>query len=394
MVGWLVGSNVAAHAQTRFEGPEVADAVASSVNVTDAVLQVLQAQSRYDRELTFGGFTTRWAPGVFVLSDGQELAGNLARWQLGGGLGFGTPSEIGGSVGFAFDGVKETGAEALDYAVFQGIFDFGLGFRGFQVSLGGRLDLTGAGSAGLDWNDQFVISDTPDVYRAVLPQTYARGVQTTNWSVYHDPTGAFLTVSYGDGVVYELRGDVQPLARILPPLFGLPALGLRWLDDRIAAASHVTEAPVPGGFEALEPPRKRFQTNLGTDDALGIGLRVRVVGEWLPSPAFRYVEVGMVKSLGEIPSVPLGFGFRGAVGRPDGALVPAFESFVMLGAAPVEGHPEGGGHLALAYSYGVPDATTYLPIPQGHVFGVQVVVGPPETSKPIVPIVRGLDAER
>jgi hypothetical protein len=36
----------AAHAQTAFDGPTVADGIANAVNVTDSVLQVQQAQAR------------------------------------------------------------------------------------------------------------------------------------------------------------------------------------------------------------------------------------------------------------------------------------------------------------------------------------------------------------
>lgn len=391
MLAWLT----IALAQTSFEGPVVADGVAASVDVTDSVLQVLQAQARHDAFLSYLGGTLRWAPGEFVLADGQRLGGNLARWQLGGGAGIGKPSAIGASAGFAFDAVRETGAASLDYGIGQGIFHFGVGAKHVQLSLGGRLDFTGGGQSGLDWNGQFTTKQAPNTSRAVLPQAYATGVQATNVALFHDTSGAFATVTFDKDAIYDLRMDLQPLARLLPPMVGYPALGLRWLDTRLETARIVEQHPFPGDApdEAAATAEKRARTSLGTDDALTIGLRARVEVDWAPVVAYRYAELGLVKVPGELrDDVPLGFGLRAALARPETTFLPSVESFVMVGLHGEK--PNQAIHAAASYSYSVPDATTYLPIPQAHVFGVQFVVGAAETSKPIVPIVRGLDEPR
>lgn len=392
MWAWLA---TAALAQTVFDGPTVVDAISSSVEVNESLLQVLQAQSRHDRHLSYLGTTIRWAPGRFELGDGQQVAGNLARYQVAGGVGLGSPRKVGAHFGLALDGVGETGAASMSYGGYQQILYFGMGVKGFQVTLNGRVDFLGGGDTNLDPWLQFRADDDLDRYRQALP--FDNGLGNTHgntWSVYHGATGAYAYVTYGDGVIYDLRANVQPLAQLLPKGLGLPAAGLRWIDDRARSAFPTREGPVPpGGFAELEPPQKRFQSDLGTDDAARIGLRTRVVVEWVPVPAFRYAELGMVKSLGELDALPLGFGFRAAVGVPEDRARIAAETFAMLGYGRSEATGTGHlGHFAASYSYSVPDGTTWLPIPRAHVFGVQWVLGAPETSKPIVPIVRGLDA--
>lgn len=42
--------------------------------------------------------------------------------------------------------------------------------------------------------------------------------------------------------------------------------------------------------------------------------------------------------------------------------------------------------LALSYSYNSPDSGTFLPIPDVHVIGFQIVYGPVEMARPLLPI--------
>lgn len=49
--------------------------------------------------------------------------------------------------------------------------------------------------------------------------------------------------------------------------------------------------------------------------------------------------------------------------------------------------------VALSYSYNSPDNTTFLAIPQAHVFGVQIALGPSEMANPLVPLVRAVDPD-
>ncbi len=384
----------AAHA-TVFEGAEVVKAVSGSVEVNESLEQVLQAQTRYDRHLSYFGTTIRWAPGKFELSDGQQVAGNLARYLVGAGVGVGRPSKVGAHFGLAMDGIGETGAPGFGYGGYQEILYFGMGVKGFQVTLNGRVDFLGGGVNNLDPWLQFQSKEADQslVYPQPVPFDKSLGnTHGTTWSLYHGQTGAYGYITYSGSTIYDLRAHFQPLAQLLPPLFGLPAAGLRWIDDRaLEAFPQAPEGTTPTGFEALQPPEKRFQSDLGTDDALNIGMRTRVVVEWSPVPVFRYAEIGMVKAIGELEA-PIGFGFRGAVAVPEDRPRVAFESFGMLGM----GETDGGapiGHVAASYSYSVPDGTTYIPIPDAHVFGVQLVFGAAETSKPIVPLVRGLDAK-
>lgn len=395
----LVGEALAG---TVFEGPEVVDAVSGSVEVNDSLLQVLQAQARYDRHLSHLSLTSRWAPGKFELADGRLVAGNLHRTLVGGGVGLGHPSKGGVHAGLAMDVVGETGAKALRYMGYQEILYFGFGVKNVQVTLNARVDFLGDGSGGLDPWRQFQSEDTAVVPERPPPVDWStRTTHGQTFSVYHGPSGAWSYVTWQGTELYDLRLQLQPLVHLLPDAFGLPAVGVRWLQDQaqelVPAAATGTATGTTDAFAALQPeePTRRLRTDLGTDDALHVGMRTRVIVEWVPVPAFRYAELGLVRSLGELEDLPLGFGLRAAVGVPEDRARVAVESFGMLGLGESERWSSGSvGHVALSYSYNVPDGTTYLPIPDAHVFGVQLVLGPPETSKPIVPLVRGLPDAR
>jgi len=414
----LVGSwGAQSQAATEFHGSEVGEAVKRSIDIVHDHLQFEQAQHRYQRILWYFGYTHRWSPGKVVFDDGKRVSGNLNRVQLNLGGGFGTYEDGGLIFGAQLDFVQLIGnfgerASGVRMAPGQSLLFLGAVWQGFQFTVGQMQNQMSARGMPLDASGRF--TSTPDAgYRIGTPRSIAFPEEGhdeawlhTLFTGYHE-SGAFFAVTWANatggtpGHVSEARFNFQPLKRYLPDFAGLPTFGLARLDkwkryyaDALDSKQgrQLDEAGYVGQPAGV-PPRTSnpYEVELGTDDALGIGARMRVVGEVYPTPQFRRADFGIVHI------EPLGTRFeivaaaRAIAFRRETTYDAAADAFALIGIPPFRKDPDRMGwpfHFGVSYSYNSPDGVTFLPIPHAHVFGFQVVVGVPETSKPLIPIVR------
>ncbi len=404
-----------AHA-TEFIGHEVGESAKRSIDIIQDHLNLVQAQRRYERILWYFGYTHRWAPGKVVFDDGKRVSGNLNRVQLNLGGGFGSYEKFGVIFGAQLDFAQMIGnfgdrGRGLRAAPGQSLLFIGAVGHGFQFTVGQMQNQMSSRGIPLDPYGNYTAN--PDMgYRAGTPryiqfpdESGDPAFISTRFTGYHE-SGAFFAVSYenatGDrpGRVGEARFNFQPLKRYLPDVAGLPTFGIAKLDALKRYYGEALDArqgkqldeAAPATGPAGIPPRTStpYEIEMGTDDALGIGARVRLVAEVHPKPMFRRADFGVVhiEPLGkfELVAAARAIAFRRATTHDA-----AVDAFALIGIPPFRKDPDRMGwpfHAGLSYSYNSPDGSTFLPIPRAHVFGVQIVVGVPETSKPLIPIVR------
>jgi hypothetical protein len=418
LVGFACALVSAPSRATDFTGADVASGVRRSIDIVHDHLQLEQAQRRYERILWYFGYTHRWSPGKLVFDDGKRVSANLNRVQLNLGGGFGSYEDYGVIFGAQLDFVQFLGnlgerGRGVRAAPGQSHLFLGAVGHGFQLTVGQMQNQMSARGFPLDPYGNFSSTEgTP--HRTGTPHYIAfpdandgTAFIHTLFTGYHE-SGAFFAVTYANasgsmkGHVSEARFNFQPLKRYLPDLAGLPTFGIAKLD---ALKSYYGEAlnsqggkqldaQAPGGPPSGIPPRNTkdpYEVEVGTDDALGIGARVRLVGTVQPNVAFKRADFGIVH-FEEIGSrFELVAAARAIAFRHDGTNDAAVDSFALIGIPPFRKSPDHIGfpfHAGISYSYNSPDGSTFLPIPKAHVFGVQLVVGVPETSKPLIPIVR------
>ncbi len=406
-----------ASAQTIFHGRDINDAAKRSIDIVNDHLVFQQAQARYRSILWYIGYTHRWAPGQFQLDDGRRVSGNLTRVQFNLGGGFGNYETFGVFVGASVDLVAPLARDggqisALNWTsnAGQNLAFIGVVGHGFQATFGQMQNNRNPSDLGLDPYGRFTAGDRPR-YRAGAPGELT-STDDAPWihnvvTVYHD-SGAFLGITYArhrsfgvdENRISDVRFNFQPLKRYLPDLAGLPTFGIAKLDGLkkyYADALDARQGPQPGaatptpGPAAIPAATSPYEIELGTDDALGIGARVRLYTEVYPNPSFRRADFAIT----QVRPIGRGWALTGAARaitfrRNIGGMSGAADAFALIGRAPFRDGEHVGWpmHFGLAYSYNSPDGSTFLPIPNAHVFGFQFVAGVPETSKPIIPIVR------
>ncbi len=397
-------------AQPVLTGQEVDAAARESIDVVSNHLTFLQAQAARRALLGYVNSTTRWALARFELNDGQRVGGNLTREQINIGLGLGSP-ELGVFAGANYDIVMVSGpafttTENFNPPLGGQIFGFvGLAVADVQLTYATQTDLLGTGSLGRDpWGSFQTDREADYGLRPGAPGVLAypdTGADFTVLSAYEGRTGAFASLAWENEVtevgesrktLRSVRLNLQPLQNLpesIVSTVGIPTLGLRLLraieDHRGLRAS---EPRSPNASASPELPASR-QIELGADDVLQGGLRWRVVQEVSPQFRLMAAEVGYVDEFG-IGTSGLRVGAKGTVHRRSGGLEGAWDSYVLYNAvnqiaAGLFTAPLGFG---VSYSYNTPDTATFFPIPNAHVFGIQAILGYPETSRPLVPLVR------
>ncbi len=386
-----IGAASQASAQTTFRGPAVAATVRRSVDVHDSHLQLLQGNAFRGELLDYLTFTTRWAPGEFVLNTGDRVGGNLARIQVGAGFGFGKASDWGVFGGLFFDAMATPGAPGMSFGGAQQLMHFGVAVSGVQVTVSGKL---GGADFGLDPWDNFQRESADDEDSTERYRPRPGGVDFPTFenetvTVFEGRSGAYASVTFGDRGVQNLRLRLQPLVRLLPDAFGLPGIGLRVLDgvEQRLARSESVRVELED-----EPLERQYTLDLVTDDALGLGVHARFAVDVRPTVKFRRADLGFVRLPEEVfraLKVPLGVGARVSLAQPLDALEFSAESFVLYGlfASDDGTYPV---QLGASHSYNSPDASTFIPIEDAHVFGAQLIWGDPAAAKPLIPMVRGL----
>lgn len=429
--GWL-GVGVAATvlalpseatAEPIFTGRGVSDSAQRSIDLVEDHLVFLQHQALRDSTLMYVDGTARWAPGRALLNDGQTVPANLSRTGLGFGGGFGRPSRVALFAGVtwdiialsgpAFSGIRGFGAPAAG----QALLFLGGAVYGVQVSYAARYSGMGGGDFGRDPAGNFQsrsaqeegVDFRPGTPSEVRNEDAGGNREFDVLTVYDDHLGVFAAATWTNEWQYtgeprrklsEVRAHLQPLrlwARDFVETFGLPAAGVTRLDP---LRDYYQEGDVYQEVASLEEraaepedePAAEYEVDFGSDDVLAGGLRWRARGQVAPSVRFRRAEVGLVREVG-LGKQALRVGARAhAVYRGD-TIEPAGDAFVQLSSASTEMSVLGAqrASFALSYSYDSPDTTTFLPIPNAHVFGVQVLIGDPEASKPLIPLVRTVE---
>jgi hypothetical protein len=424
-----------AEARPVFTGRLVGNATRGAIDTVNGHLQLLQLQARDRSPQTYLGLTMRWAPGDVLLADGETFGANLTRGRMNLGLGGGDLGSFAWFLGADLEGVSLLNAgDSLFLQPFkdwegpdatQGFYFLGVSILDVQATLGLRKGL-GSESKDLDADGNFTAGavdsrrrvGAPSVAQPGVDSAYEWGNDATVLSLYENRTGAFVSLAWtartvwestGEGVtrryvdagrktgLNELRVNIQPLEYLLPRWFGLPALGLRKLQaalDVYQESASTTGRAAGVGPDEREARGDPFELDLGADDLLELGLRYRLVAQVRPDVRFRSLEVGYVDELPVGEDFRLRAGARTIIFDRAGKLVPSGDAFVSFEPFRFEEDREGGINfgvplsVAVSYSYNSPDSTTFVPIPDAHVFGFQAVLGHPETSRPLIPFVR------
>lgn len=404
----VLGTPRAARADTLFTGPEVQDAKSRSIDIVDSHLQFLAAQARYGQALSTGAFTTRWAPGRVLLNDGSRMAANLSRTQLMFSTGAGS-LETGAVFGGAtFDFVRLANPFFASIPRFSGSEGgeaeafFGVAYASVQLTYSLAVSGVQDSADNRDPFGNYQSEASRDIaWRPNTPYPASTGNQRPKFSFlsgYEARTGAFASLVWvehgGQTRLAESRLHLQPLSGLVPQgirdTLGLPALGLRKLDEARdyygeRTSSEVRTAPV----EVPSLPSE-YETDFGSDDVLRGGFLWRAHVRVSPSALFRYGELGYVQDFGAEARLGARIGAKALIVRRGDAYAPAGEGIVLMRA----GSGPSAAYFGVSYSYDSPESATFLPIRGAHVLGVQVVLGPPETARPLIPLVRDIEARR
>jgi hypothetical protein len=395
-----------AGAQT-FRGDSTYEATKRSIDVVGAHLTFLQTQARKQDVLSYYGFTLRWAPGKFEYSDGQTAAGILSRGQQNFGFGFGDLQSGGGFVGAQVDAVSAFSKQKGTWraSAYEGLIFAGAALFGVQATLGYMGTFTTPKDFGLDATGGFAVPHVgaDSGRRPGAPDLFGRDV-ASNFvilSAYDSGTGAFLSASWGaypilrteetstglqtsyvgrERRLSEVRANLQPLKRYLPKDFGLPMVGLTKLDP--AKDNYQEKAKAP---DKPTDTRNPYEIEVGSDDILAGGFRVHAIAQAYPSVFLRRAEFGYVEEFRR-GKQRLRLGARGQAFQRAGGFEGSVDAYALYAIGPAQ--------VGASYSYNSPDGTTFIPVPNAHVFGIQVLFGEPETSRPLIPLVRVIEEKQ
>ena len=393
----------------------------SGIDLTDAQLRLHQANERFGTMYSHAAITSRWAPGEFVMADGTRLGGNLARNQVLLGGGWGETEQGMFFLGAQVDQLAAAGrpgqAEQSDAERFkpggvaQMLYYLGGSLYGVQASAGLLLNEMGAEQLSLDGYGNFAAQVGNSARRGAPPEVQDP-IQQHNppnsllFTAYDGHTGAYLAVAYGDqeerlmsedwmgnrtyrtqrvgSGIQDLRFNLQPLHHYLPAWLGLPFATVARYDRPLTELA-------PSQRE--QSANKTTDFALGADDVLQGGLRWRAVIN--QDGRLRIAELGFVEEFRK-GRFGLLVGARAMAVNRTGDYEPSGEGFFKTSFmreepdVPGRATPSWFG-LAASYSYNTPDSTTFIPIPKAHVFGVQVIYGPTEVAKPLIPLVRAVE---
>jgi len=139
------------------------------------------------------------------------------------------------------------------------------------------------------------------------------------------------------------------------------------------------------------PTRKKsiYEVPLVSDNVAGTGINGRVVLQAWPNPLFRLAEVGYSVQ-GRGSSIVPQTGARVKMFRRSDAYVPSVDAYAgifWMFDKNESTDAASGLSVYLSYSYNSPDSLTFVPMPDAHVLGVQMVYGNPMGLPPPVPII-------
>lgn len=418
-----VGLASAAQAQTAFHGQEVFDLSRRSIDLAESQLRLHQANERFGTMYSHVAITSRWAPGEFVMSDGTRLGGNLARNQvlLGGGWGdtetglFFLGMQIDQIAGAGRYGQAEDTEQNRELFRPGGMSQFmsylGASFYGVQASAGMLRNEMSMGD--LEVNPYGTFGEAGSIRPGAPAELQTADYNPPDsllFSLYDGHTGAFLSLAYGSleertatewmgqtsyrfehkgSGIQNVRFNLQPLQYYLPEWLGLPFASIARYDRPLAEMASQMDT---------DAAKRTTDFQIGADDVLEAGLRWRVLLNKADNFRMRVAEVGYVEEF-RVKRFGLLFGARAMTVNRGTGYEPSAEAFLkgsfMRGSADVESRaiPSWFG-AALSYSYNAPESQTFIALPKAHVFGIQVVYGPTELARPLVPLVRAVESRK
>jgi len=191
-----------------------------------------------------------------------------------------------------------------------------------------------------------------------------------------------------------LRAMAQPydlIRKALPKKAGLPGLGLNryaegldYYGDRFKGMQNAVAngEPLPA-----TPTKATYEVPFVWDRIAGTPFSSRVVTQVQPDPLFRLAELSAVAQ-----SELFRGGARAMVFRRGEGYTGSVDTFGGVHMGSKGG--DAGFSFTLSYSYNSPDMATFLPLPNAHVIGMQLMMGLPEAMPPPVPIARDPLEER
>lgn len=422
---WLLPSS--ASAQERYDATTLEAVIGQNVNVMAAHQRLLRAQSLTNFQGFYYGISGKVAPAKYTMSDGTTEEGGLARNLLVLG-GRGGDRELGFYGGLQLDWATASGFPNPFQAIGQDNGNRGTVVAGAgELVFHGGLSVSGVSIAGgfllqasrydADPAGRFIRNGLPDEvereFRPGSPESLESLGQQTHGTYFVNldyDEGYFLGALVGkadevrkDGervqqtTVSAVRALAQPYDLIrsmkLPEAVGFPGLGLNryapgvdYYGDRFQQVKDAAET-------GAAPPATRddaiYEIPLVSDQLGGLPIATRVIGQVSPTPMFRLADVSVhapendyVRAGARAMFFKRGDGYTGSFDAYGGL-------YMTLDESPGENRNyEAGLAVLLAYSYNSPDSTTFVPLPNAHVFGIQVSVGLPEALPPPVPIFR------
>lgn len=388
---------VNAEAQPAYRGAQVKLASDSSLDIFKDHVLFLSTQDRYDAVLGYLATTVRFGKLKFADADGTKTSRVSQRAAVSMGGGYGEPSKWGFFVGATEDLVM-IGPES-DSSM-QGLLFGGVALLGFQATYSA---FVGSSLEGVDAYGNFRPKSSK--YVSIEEATFIPGKEdnstvfdrpTDAFSFYHTSGASLVLIrrrtpgSHSDHYIAETRAQLQPLKPWLEKHFGLPMVALQRLRSEVdtfrdpkAALSSVGTSE-SDDKSASESQSKPTEVELGSDDLLGLGIRVHALTRVAPSVKFLRAEAGAYHDFDKAT-----FAFRSFLLSRGDSLTGSLELYGQYRIIS-PGKKSVGFPIAIAgsYSYNSPEAETFVPLPYAHVFGVQVILGVPEVAKPLVPIVR------
>lgn len=410
-------------AQTAFHGQEIFDLSRRSIDLAESQLRLHQANERFGTMYSHVAITSRWAPGEFVMSDGARLGGNLARNQVLLGGGWGDTQTGLFFLGLQLDQIAGVGSpgQGEDTNENRKLFRPG-GVSQFMSYLGASFYGVQA-SAGMLRNEMSISDLEVNEYGtfgragSVRPGAPA-DLQTADYNppdsllftLYDGHTGAFLSLAYGSLEertatewmgqtsyrfehksmgIQNIRFNLQPLQYYLPEWLGLPFASIARYDRPLAEMASQMDT---------DAAKRTTDFQLGADDVLEAGLRWRVLLNKADDFRVRVAELGYVEEF-RVKRFGVLFGARAMTVNRGTGYEPSAEAFLkgsfMRASAEVDRRavPSWFG-AALSYSYNAPESQTFIALPKAHVIGIQVVYGPTELARPLVPLVRAVESHK
>lgn len=190
-----------------------------------------------------------------------------------------------------------------------------------------------------------------------------------------------------------LRVLAQPNA-IFEKLGSFLGVGLNTYARQLDYYGDKLKARQDAAREQKPPPQNDkgiVEIPLLADHIAKLGFIGRIVLQAYPKPLPRLAEIGYLHAGNEVASFVPHVGARAKVfRRGDEAAFScdAYAGFFFMTSRSTQEHEGRGFSVFGHYSYNSPDASTFVPLPDSHVIGLQLVWGNPAALAPPIPSVR------